>query len=81
MPPACKRGHEAPSDSSESVVMHFDVAAASPKPGSESQPPEQTSANPEARGSAAGGPPRSSPHRDESSKTKDYCKVRAARHA
>ena len=64
--------------------MHFDVAAASPKPGPASdsqQPPEQTSANPEARASAAGGPARSSPQRDESSKTKDYCKVRVTRNA
>ncbi len=57
--------------------MHFDVAAASPKPGSASEShPEQTSANPEARGSAAVVPARSSPQRDEGSKTKDYCKVR-----
>ena len=60
--------------------MHFDVAAASPKPGSapESPPVAQTSAISEARGSPVGGPARSSPQRDESTKTKDFCKVRAA---
>ena len=75
MPLSYKRSRESPSDSADAVVMHFDVAAASPKPGP-TPASEQTSSAPEARGSSAAGPARGSPQRDESTKTKDFCKVR-----
>ena len=74
---ACERAPGSPSDSCAAVVMHFDVAAASctPRPGPDS-PTERASQNLSAPGSPSGGPPRTGPTRDESTKTKEFCKVR-----
>ena len=73
----CIRDPGSPTDSCEAVVMHFDVAAASPTPRpNPGSPPEQTPADLSAPGSPSGGPLRSGRARDESTKTKEFCKVR-----
>ena len=72
MPVARKRVRESPTASCDAVSMHFDVAAA--RPGS---PAEPTSAGPSAPGNVSAEAPRSGQERDESTKTKDFCKVRS----
>ena len=74
----CKRDNGSPTHSSDALVMHWDVAAASPSPRTAAPNTSSPEASPDvsAPSSPADVPPRAGQGRDESSKTKDFCKVR-----